>query len=238
LARLQWPEENPLGKPFAMGVNAAGADVDATVVGVCGSARLVSPEDSDAVEVYQLARGDALPSVTVLVRTAGAPEGVLPSVGSIAKDIDSQLFPEIRLMAASYREKVRASEYAALSASLLGLTALLIACLGIVGLVAYGVSQRTREIGIRMALGAPPSHVLSVVLRQLSRPVAGGLLLGVGGAAALSQVLRGVLYGVSNLDATAYLAAVGIFAFTAAAAALWPARRALRIDPMLALRCD
>jgi putative ABC transport system permease protein len=89
-----------------------------------------------------------------------------------------------------------------------------------------------------MALGAKPSHVVSSVLRQFSRPVVGGLLVGVGGAAALSQVLRQALYGISNLDPVAYLAAIGIFAATAALAGLLPARRALRVDPLRALRCD
>jgi ABC-type antimicrobial peptide transport system permease subunit len=102
--------------------------------------------------------------------------------------------------------------------------------------VAYAVSQRTREIGIRMALGARPAHILAVVLRQFSRPVAAGLLLGVGAAAALSGLLRGQLYGISNLDPAAYLAAIGVFAVTVVGAALWPARRALRVDPMRALR--
>jgi ABC-type antimicrobial peptide transport system permease subunit len=105
-------------------------------------------------------------------------------------------------------------------------------------LVAYGVSQRTKEIGIRMALGARPSDVLAVVLRQFSLPVAAGLLAGVGGAAALSQILRQQLYGVSNLDPMAYLGAIAVFAVTVALAALLPARRALRVDPMRALRYE
>jgi len=106
------------------------------------------------------------------------------------------------------------------------------------GLVAYGVSQRTKEIGIRMALGARPAHVLAVILRQFSVPVAAGLLAGVGAAAALSQILRQLLYGVGNLDPIAYLGAIAVFAVTVAVAALLPARRALRVDPMRALRYE
>ena len=120
----------------------------------------------------------------------------------------------------------------------LGFVALLLACFGIVGLVAFSVSQRTKEIGLRMALGAAPRDILSLVLRQLSRPVVAGLVVGVGLAAGLSQILSKQLYGISHLDPLAYFAAVGIFALAVAFAALLPARRALRVDPLLALRQD
>jgi predicted permease len=238
LARLEWPAEDPVGKSFRMGPSPTGADASATVVGVVGSARLVSPEDSDAVELYRLAGPSIFPSVVVLVRTRADASGMLRPVTQVAKSIDPGLFPEAQELEASYRQKIQTSEYAALAASLLGLVALVIACVGIVGLVAFAVSQRTREIGIRMALGAPPAHVVSVVLRQLARPVAVGLLAGVGGAAALSQVLRGVLYGVSHLDLVAYVSAVVVFLIAVAVAALWPARRALRVDPCSALRYE
>jgi predicted permease len=238
LARLEWPAEDALGKSFRMGTSPTGADVSATVVGVVGSARLVSPEDSDAVEVYGLAEPSIFPAVVVLVRTRADAHGMLRSVAQVAKSIDPELFPEVQALEDSYRQKVQTSKYAAVAASLLGLVALVIACVGIVGLVAFSVSQRTREIGIRMALGAPPAHVVSVALRQLARPVAVGSLVGVGGAAALSQVLRGVLYGVSHLDPVAYVTAVVVFLVAVAVAALWPARRALRVDPCSALRYE
>ena len=89
-----------------------------------------------------------------------------------------------------------------------------------------------------MALGATGPHVLSVVLRQLSRPVVAGLLLGIAGQPALSQVLRRELYGVSNLDPLAYGAAIGLFVVTVVLTALVPARRALRVDPLKALRYE
>jgi predicted permease len=230
LARLEWPAEDPIGKPLRIG------DSRFVVVGVVGSARLVSPEDSDAVEVYQLAEGDIMPSMVVLVRTSGPPEGAMPAVASIAKGIDPNLFPELQLMKSAYSDKLKNAQYSALAVAVLGLIALLLACAGIVGLVAYAVSQRTREIGIRMALGAKPAHVISVLLRQFSLPVVIGALAGVAGAAALSRILRQLLYGVDNLDPLAYLAAIAIFAATVALAALWPARRALRVDPMRSLR--
>jgi predicted permease len=238
LARLQWPAEDPIGKQFSTSVDATGSPVKQTVVGVVGSARLVSPEDSDAVEVYQLAQADLLPSMVLLVKTSAAVEGLAPVVATIAKSIDPDLFPEVQLMKSAYQRKLQIARYSALSVSVLGYVALLLACGGIIGLVAFAVSQRTKEIGVRMALGAKPAHVLSAILRQFSVPVAIGLLAGGGGAAALSQVLRQQLYGVSNLDPLAYIGAIGVFAGTVAVAALLPARRALRVDPMQALRED
>jgi predicted permease len=232
LARLQWPAEDPIGKLFRTGADAY------TVVGVVGSARLVSPEDSDAVEIYQLAAADILPSMVVLVKTAGPPEALVPFAASLAAAIGPKLVPEVQLMKSAFRGKLQTAEYSALAVGLLGLVALLLACAGIVGMVGYAVSQRSKEIGIRMALGARPSHVLAVVLRQFSLPVAAGLLAGIGGAAALSQILRQLLYGVGNLDPIAYLGAIGVFAVTVAVAALLPARRALRVDPMRALRYE
>ncbi len=238
LARLQWPAESPLGKSFRLGLGASSSDDTETVIGVAGSARLVSPEDSDAVEVYKLADASLLPSMVVLVKTSAPPEDLLRPIASAAKSIDPSLFPEVQLMTESFRDRLKVAEYSALSVSVLGSLALLLASLGIVGLVAYAVSQRTKEIGIRIALGAMPFHVLSAVLRQLTWPVFVGLLLGIAAAAASSQILRRMLYGVSNLDPFAYLAAIGIFVVTVALAALLPARRAIRIDPLRALRYD
>jgi predicted permease len=228
-ARAAWPGEDPLGKKSFVGD-------DDTVVGIVGTARLVKLEDSDSVEIYlPLAQAD-LPGASVLVKTSGAPEDVVRFAAATAKSVDPDTFPEVQLMKAGFRQKLRGGESSAMAVSVLGAVADLLACLGILGVVAYAVSQRTREIGIRMALGARRAHILAVVLLQFSLPVAAGLLLGVGGAAALSGLLRGQLYGISNLDPAAYLAAIGVFAVTIVGAALWPARRALRVDPMRALR--
>ena len=113
------------------------------------------------------------------------------------------------------------------------------ACLGIVGLVAYSVSQRTKEMGLRMSLGAKPGHVLSVVLQQFRFTVIFGLVAErPRRERAITQLLRRELYGISSLDPVAYLAAPVLFFLVAAVAALLPARRALQIDPLRALRYD
>lgn len=209
-----------------------------TVIGVTGSARTVKLEDSDSVEAYMPLEDGDFPSLYLTVRTVGRPEDLAPTIASTARSIDLDTIPEIELVKSGFERKLRGAEYSALAVTALGSIAQLLACLGIVGVIAYAVSQRTREIGIRVALGAKPAHVLSVVLENFSRPVLAGMLIGCASAAALSRVLRGVLYGISNFDPLTYLIAMSIFVLTVLVASVIPARRALRIDPLTALRHD
>jgi hypothetical protein len=228
LAAKFWPNQDPIGKLLDK----------ARVVGIAGSARIVDRQDGDAVEAYYPVETADVAGLWMLVKTSGPPEGLLSWLSSVARSVDTQLFPETRMLKTSFSEQLQGPQNSTIATGLLGLVALLLACSGIVGLVSYGVSQRTKEIGLRMALGAKPPHVLKLVLNQVSKPVAIGLVAGVCGAGALSQILRRQLYGLSNLDPLAYGAAISIFVFTVAVAALLPARRALRVDPMRALRTD
>jgi predicted permease len=230
-ARKAWPGKDPLGRTFNI-------DGDYTVVGVAGGARTTRIEDSDSVEVYVPLGLDALPSAYVLVRTARGPEDLARSASTIARGIDPNTFPEAELLKTQFTRKLEGAEYSVVAVSTLGFFAQLLACLGIAGVVAYAVSQRTKEIGIRMALGADPAHVLSVVLRQFFIPVTAGLLVGLAGAAILSKFLRGQLYGISNLDPVTYLLVIGVFVITVGVAALLPARRALGVDPLQTLRYE
>jgi predicted permease len=231
-AHLGWPGKDALGGKFTSdGTNYI-------VVGVVGVARLVERQDPEAVEAYFPLEVGSLPSAVVLVKTSGPTESLLPSIASVAKAVRADTLPYTQPLKTSFNLRIGAIQKSAVVVTLLGAVALLIACLGILGLVAYTVSQRTKEIGIRMALGANPAHVLATVLRQFRRTVLAGLLAGVIVAAALSQLLRRELYGISNLDPVSYFAAIGVFSIVAAIAALLPARRALRIDPMRALRYD
>ena len=237
LARRFWPQSDPLQQQLPVGED-AGNMLKCTVVGVSGDARVAMLEDPDVSEIYFPASPDQLTGMTAVVRTAGAPESVVTAAAAIAKTIDTQVVPSVQMLQPALRRKLQTARYGALAVGVLGIAALGLACLGIVGVVAYTVSQRIQEIGIRVALGANPRHVLSAILRQFSLPVAVGLFLGVCAAAGLSLVLRRVLYGISGLDPAAYLSAIALFALAAALAAWLPARRALRLDPMRALRCD
>ncbi len=128
------------------------------------------------------------------------------------------------------------SQLTAGAAGLLSLLALSLAAMGVYGVVAYMVSRRRREVGIRMTLGATAREVQQMVLRQTLRPVTIGMLVGIAGAAAASRLLERVLYGVSPLDAVAFLGAPLVLFGIAAAAALVPTRQAVKIDPMTILR--
>jgi predicted permease len=232
LARRRWPGEDPLGKTLEL-------DGDAlTVVGVAASARSLALPDPDAVELYRVTTESDLAAVSVLVRTREAPETAAAAIAAAARATDPELLPRVSLLKNLYRDRIRDVERAAVAVSLLGTIALLVACLGVVGLVAYAVAQRTKEIGVRLALGAGRHDILRSLAGQFLPTVALGLVGGVAGAAALSQVLRRQLYGVSALDPVSYGAAVCLFALAAGLAALLPARRALRVDPATALRCE
>jgi predicted permease len=228
LARRQFPNQDPVGQRFW----------DKEVVAVAANARTMALNDGDAVEMYQAAQTTDMPNMIVLVKTAGAPDSVPPIVKSIAESIDPKLFTYLRFLKSDFHRNVQQVENAAMVVSLLGIAAVLLAGIGLLGLVAYAVSERTKEIAIRIALGAQPGHVLSAILRQFVWPVALGLIVGVAGTAALSQFLRRVLFGVSNLDPAGYLGGIAVLIAIATIAALLPGRRALHVDPMRALHCD
>jgi ABC-type antimicrobial peptide transport system permease subunit len=203
---------------------------------VAGNARIVALHDSEAVEIYHVSQNVDMPSMSVLVRLRGSSESATANIRSVASGVDRQVIPAIRPLSGVFHDELSPVVRGAFLMSVMGAITLLLAALGILGLVAYAVSQRAKEIGIRIALGARPAHVLGTILGQFLRPVGLGVLLGAMGAAALSQLMRHVLYGISSLDLVSYSAAIGLLLAISAIAAVVPARRALRVDPMHALR--
>lgn len=224
LARRQWPAENPLGQSLG-----DGKDKD-TVIGVVGDAHTNALSDDDAVEQYWPAQLSDMPDMVLVARSAGEPGAILPVAKTIAASLDSSTSLEVRELKTLYRENIRQLSSAAAIASIVGLVALTVAACGLIGMAGYVVTQRTKEIAIRMALGAPSMSVLNTVLWQFRWPLIAGLTAGTGFAALGSRLLRVVLYGISNLDPAAYVAALAILTLIAVLSVLLPAARTLRLN--------
>ena len=223
-ARRQWLGQNPLGKQIGNG------NTNDVVVGVAGDAHINALNDDDAAEQYWPAQPEDMPEMVVVARATGEPDSYTPAVKSISESLDPKALPEIRQIKLLYRENISRLEMIATAVSVIGIVAVAMAGIGLIGLVAFTVSQRTKEIAIRIALGARSVEVLAAVLSQYSWPVILGLLLGTTAATLGSRLLRVVLYGISNLDPIGYAGALIVLSAIVAVAALLPARRALRLD--------
>jgi predicted permease len=222
LARKRWPADDPIGKQWKNGKD--------IVIGVVGDTRAMELNNTDATEIYYPPTADDFPGMSVLVRAAGDPNTLTPAIKAIAGSIDTGLFPTITPLTAGFRKNVSQAEQVAAIISLLGGIAIFLAVVGLFGLVSFAVSQRTKEIAIRLALGANHARILSVVLRRFAWPVLVGLIAGVASTACLSQILRRVLYGISGLDPISYVGAMAVLLAILTAAASLPIRRAFQLD--------
>ena len=234
-----WPGGDPLGKRLRVswGGPAGEPTVDVEVIGVVGDVRLEELSSAPRASLYFAQ--DQLPSsfMTFVLRT-DLPSGALaaPLRGLIA-ELDPDLpLGELRPMPEVLARGLRSSRFSAsLLAALAGL-ALVLAGVGLYGLVAQRVAQQTREVGLRLALGASPRRIFGEVLRDGTRPALLGLALGLVAAVAANHWLRSQLYATEATEITVYLAALLILGFAAVAACVVPAWRATRIPPMEALR--
>jgi putative ABC transport system permease protein len=232
MARQFWPGETPLGKRFAILSSPA-----ITIIGVVGDVRHTGLGDRPNPEFYlsdlQEPRGD----MAVVVRTAGDPIALAPGMRAQLKALDAAL-PVQRLMTMD-DVLLRATgrpRFSALVLGSFGALALMMAVVGTYGVVSYSVAQRTHEIGIRAALGASASDVMRLVLGRALALTLAGIALGAAGAAALTRVLAGLLYDVRPTDGPTYLTMALATGVVAMLASYIPTRRAMRVDPVEALR--
>jgi len=174
-----------------------------------------------------------------VVRTAGDPLAIASSVRRAIWDVDEDLaITRVRPMDEVRSLSIAAQRLNLLLFALFAALALVLAMVGIYGVMAYSVFQRTREIGIRIALGAGSYDVLRLVLTQGLRLAALGLLVGIAAAFALTRLMTSMIYGISSTDAATFFAVALLLASVALAACYIPARRAMRVDPMIALRYE
>src|SRR5262245_197781 len=228
-----WPNEEPLGKLLQTRPNTGLA----TVIGVARNARNLFGDSNPLFFYRPLSHFE---TASLLVRTSIDAVEMKALARVEARALDPVLLLEtytVAESAASFWE-VRAVRDASFLASVLGLLTLLLAAIGIYGVMAYTVNHRTREIGVRMALGASYQNVLRMILGQGLRLVGIGVAIGLAGGAALSRLLSSMLFGLSPFDPVAYVSVSLFLALVAVVAIYLPARRAASVDPMVALRCE
>jgi ABC-type antimicrobial peptide transport system permease subunit len=179
------------------------------------------------------------PTMSLVARTSGDPEALLGMARAALATVDaSQPIFDLQPLDALLARSLAQRRFTLLLMSLFGLVALVLAAVGIYAVIAYGVTQRTQEIGIRVALGARPASVFALVLRDGLRLVGLGLALGTAAALALTRLASSLLFGILATDAVTYLAIAGTLTAVAVVAMLLPARRAMRVDPIQALKAE
>jgi predicted permease len=234
-ARRYWPNEDPIGKPVK--VYQGGFDAGATVIGIVGDVRFGTVDSLPVPDVYISYTQAYTPRMLIVLRTAGDP---LALVAPVRRALKESMPEDPVYDIATMAERVgAASSQARFSAALLAMfaaVALGLAVMGIYGVMSFGVAQRTREIGVRMALGADHGRVLGMMIREGATLAALGTLAGLGAALALTRILRTLLFEVTPADPMTYLAIVLVVVAAALMASWLPARRAARVDPAEALR--
>jgi predicted permease len=233
-----WPHEDPLGKRIKFGDASSPSPWD-TVVGVVGRVKQYALDADARIALYRPHSQSAARALYVVVKGPGDPAGLAAPVRDAIRGIDPELpLYRVRPMTALVAESLARQRFSLLLLSLFAGLALVLAAIGIYGVMAYLVSQGAREIGIRIALGASQPRILGHVLGQGAIVTVAGVAIGLGAALALARVMQGLLYGVRATDvATFAVVALGLAA-VALIATFVPARRASRIDPMVSLRSE
>lgn len=210
-----------------------------TVVGVTGDVSFQGLGQASGPVVLVPFVQNPFAGLWVTVRTAGDPAGLEGSVREALQRVEAGLHPRNLLtMREVLHDSLARQRFQSLLLALFGLTALCLAAVGVYGVIAYGVAERRGEMGIRLALGASRGSVLALVVRQGMGPVGAGLIVGVGAALFLTRLLRSLLYGVTSTDLPTFAAVTLVLGATGFVAAYVPARRATRVDPMIALRAE
>jgi hypothetical protein len=242
-----WPNSSPLGQRFTLDLNFNGDLADFEVIGIVKDVRYANLTRPDPAHVYLPLRSQQTNN-GILVRVEGDPQRALAGIRSTVEAFDRKLAPGLTLVSIAegpLRLQRLMSSTAAMFALILAGLAMALASVGIYGVMAYLVSQRVKEIGIRMALGASSGSVLRAVILAGLRPVTIGLAIGFILAAGASYLLHTSLafpgasdmfYGVPFYDPATFLGFAAVVAATAAIASAVPARRAVTVDPMVALR--
>jgi putative ABC transport system permease protein len=239
MAREYWGTLDVLGKRISMSTDDKGKAVWNEVVGVVADAREVNLRGGPSPTYFLSMLQGGTGSLHLLVRTHTDPDALATTISrQIWAAYPDQPVTHIMTMSRNISESLGNERLRSVLLTLFAGIGFALALVGVYGVVSYSVARRVQEIGIRMALGAAPMDVLRMVIRQGLLPVALGILLGAAGAFGLARVIASQLYGVKPTDPATFLGATALVLFVASIASCIPARRAMRVDPMVALRYE
>ena len=241
-ARLYWSGDDPIGKTIRYYPQETNQSIQ--IVGIVGDVRSLGASEPAPPAVYvPLAQAPRAPyegrALTFIVRTSGNPTALTASARAAAASIDAGLpLANVRPMSEIVSEASGQPRFTTLVMSFFAIIAFFLAALGLYGILAYSVEQRTREIGVRVALGANKREIFRLIIGNGMRLALVGTAIGVPSALALTRLMGGMLLGITSADPLTYIAVVGMLLISALLASYLPARRATRVDPIVALRAE
>jgi putative ABC transport system permease protein len=239
LAARNFPNENPVGKRINLGNEAQGQPVWWEIVGVAADVRSLELREAAAPEFYLSSLQDSFANMSLVVHTSVEPMSVAAGVRNAAAEVDkSAAVSDVKTMDHIVSAAVTQPRFNLFLLGLFSGIALLLSAAGIYGVTAYSVTQRTHEFGIRLALGAQAGDVLKMIVRQGMVLISAGLVVGLVAAFALTRLLRTLLFGVSANDPLTFMAITLLLGLVALVACYVPARRATKVDPLVALRYE
>jgi predicted permease len=235
LAERYWPNEDPIGKRLQRGKSGAWR----TVVGVISDAKEYSSENEPPIAVYYPAEQVTARSMYLVVRTTPDPAQMTSAITKEIQTVDPEMpVYDVSTMDERLSDSLARRRFSMLLLGVFAVIALVLAAIGISGVMAYSVSQRTHEIGVRMALGARSRDVLGLVVGQGIRLALAGTGIGLLAAVGLTRLMTKLLFGVSAADPATFVGVTVVLMSVALAACYVPARRATKVDPMVALRYE
>jgi putative ABC transport system permease protein len=235
MARRYWPGEDPVGR--RMKVLGEHNEDSRTVVGVVDDLKHFGPDTEAKPEMYRPYLQEPQPLIGMVVRTTGEPIAIVSAVRSAIYAVDrDQPISHVMPLGDLVADAVAPREVSMILLTALGSVALLLALLGIYGVLSYSITQRTQEIGIRTALGAQQTDVLKLILGQSLKLILIGVVMGVAVAIVIIRLFSSLLFGVSPTDPFIFVVVTAVLFLTALLASYLPARRASQLDPVRALR--